>query len=211
MRWPTQRQLLLFLYSTPNMVGATLGLIGIALFLTDVIHNYWLLIILGLYAIGYIATPRNPQLTLQLHQALGTEELRQELDTLVARVRKRLPKEILVQVEEIKTLILEMLPTISDMEQADRNLYLVRQTVLDYLPQALEHYLSLPPAYANLHPIQDGKTARLLLEEQLTLLRDQMQQIQRDLHQRDADALVAHTRFLQETIGQSQGFEFVPK
>lgn len=209
MRLPTQRELILFLYSTPNMVGSSLGLAGIALFLTGVIHKNWLLIVLSLYATGVMATPRYRYIELQLHNELNREELQQELEALLTNIRDRVPTEIFVQVEEIKTVIIEMLSSINDIEGTDHNLHLIRQTVLDYLPQALEYYLNLPPAFANLHPLNEGKTARVLLEEQLALLNQQMQQIQRELHSHDAAALVTHLHVLQDIFGTAPFFEFV--
>jgi hypothetical protein len=52
----------------------------------------------------------------------------------------------------------------------------VRQTALEFLPEALQHFLKLPPAFANVHPLKDGKTAKTLLLEQLDLLATTMEQ-----------------------------------
>ena len=44
----------------------------------------------------------------------------------------------------------------------------VEQTIRGYLPNTLERYLRLPPVYARMHPVKDGKTAEVLLVEHLT-------------------------------------------
>lgn len=58
--------------------------------------------------------------------------------------------------------------------------------------------MNLPSAYANLHPVKNGKTARQLLSEQLDLLDHSMQQIVEDIHRNDTQKLVVHGRFLEE-------------
>jgi len=45
-----KQRILLFLYSTPNIVGSLLGILGLALFFFGVIGRFWLLIVVGLYA-----------------------------------------------------------------------------------------------------------------------------------------------------------------
>ena len=43
-----KRSLLLFLYSTPNIVGCLLGVFGLLSFFAGIIKAYWLFIVLGL-------------------------------------------------------------------------------------------------------------------------------------------------------------------
>ena len=68
--------------------------------------------------------------------------------------------------------------------------------MFEYLPTALQNYLSLPPAFANLHPVRDGKTARQLLNEQLDILDPEMKEIVVDISANDTQKLLAHGRFL---------------
>lgn len=187
----------LYLYGTPNIVGAALGILGLMLFFTGIIGQFWWLIVPGLYAIGVVVTPSSQQIDLALRHQLTIEELQVELEELVRKIRHRVPADILQKVEQIKHSIITILPYIVDVNSADYNIHVIRQTVLDYLPETLQHYIALPPAFANLHPVRSGKTARQLLLEQLDLLDKQMQEVAVDLAKNDTQKLLAHGRFLE--------------
>jgi len=91
------RCLLLFLYGAPNIVGCVLGLMGLGLYFAGIIHDYWLLIVVGLYAGGWLATPRPADQELRLSHELDAEALRASLDELLASIRHRVPADILAR------------------------------------------------------------------------------------------------------------------
>jgi hypothetical protein len=198
-----QQRTLLFLYSSGNIAGSALGILGLMLyFVVSVLlggSGLLLLIVPALYAIGWLAVQMlgSPAAELRLRQQLTVGEIRDQLETLVRSIRKRVPKEILVKVESIKDSILQILPNIVDITSADRDIYTIRQTALDYLPETLENYLKLPPAFRNLHPVRDGKTAKVLLLEQLEILDREMREIVQDFYRNDSQRLMAHGRFLE--------------
>lgn len=193
-----RQQLLLFLYGTPNIIGSALGILGLILFFAGIIQNYWFFIVVGLYAIGLLVTPRNPTYDLHLRNQFSVEEVRAELDKLFRSIQGKVPQDILDKVSSIKASIGSILPQIVDVNQGDYNIYVIRQTALEYLPEALQNYLNLPPAYANLHPIKNGKTARQLLADQLDLLDQKMKEVVDDFHRNDTQQLIIHGRFLEE-------------
>ncbi|CAN5442630.1 hypothetical protein BH10CHL1_BH10CHL1_10660 [soil metagenome] len=193
-----QQQILLYLYSTPNIVGSALGLLGLLLYFTGIINAYWFLIVLGLYLVGVVVTPRNPVYDLHLRNQLSVEAVQTELENLVRSIQNKVPKDILDKVISIKASIVSILPTIVDVNSGDYNIYVIRQTALEYLPGALQNYLNLPPAYATLHPIRNGKTAQQLLSDQLDLLDQKMKEVVDDLHRNDTQKLLVHGRFLEE-------------
>jgi hypothetical protein len=200
----TRRQrLLVYLYSTPNIIGSLLGLVGLALFFLGVIDKFWILIVLGLYGIGVLATPKSSTYELRLRNELTVDEIRVELEGLVNKIRRKVPKDIFTRVESIKNSILEILPRIGDLNSSDYTVYTIRQTALEYLPETLENYLNLPRAYVSLHPIKDGKTANQLLVDQLDLLDREMKEIVQDYYRNDTERLMAHGRFLKEKFGTS--------
>lgn len=201
MRKPSS--LLLFLYSNANIVGSLLGLLGLGLYFLGVIHQFWLPIIIGLYLIGVLATPKNPTVELQLRNQLSADDIRAGLEELVRKVQGKLPQEVLARVNSIKNSILEVLPQMMALGGGEYNIYLIQQTALDYLPSALESYLNLPKAYANLQPVKDGKTAKQLLVEQLDLLDGEMKQVVQEVYQNDTQKLIAHGRFLQDKFQKS--------
>jgi len=190
--------LLLFLYSNPNIVGSTLGILGLLLFFSGVIERFWFFIVLGLYGIGVLATPQSPTYELRLQSQLTADEIRQELENLVRSIRKVASKDILAKVESIKDAILEILPKIVDLSSSDYDIYTIRQTALEYLPETLENYLNLPPAFRKLHPVKAGKTPKQLLLEQLDLLDQEMEEIVQDFYRNDTQRLTAHGRFLEQ-------------
>jgi hypothetical protein len=199
----SRRRFLLFIYSTPNIVGALLGLFGLVLFFTGVIGRFWILIVIGLYFIGVLATPKSEVYNLKIQNQLSAEEIRDELENLMRKIRGKAPKEILAKVEGIKDSILQVLPQLVDLSSSDRDIYVIRQTALEYLPETLQNYLNLPRAYANVHPIKDGKTARQLLGEQLDILDREMKEIVEDIYKSDSQRLMAHGRFLEDKFGKS--------
>jgi hypothetical protein len=146
----------------------------------------------------------SPAAKLRLRQQLTADEIREHLEALVRSIRKQVSKEVLAKVETITNSILEILPNIVDITSADHDIYTIRQTALDYLPETLENYLSLPPAFRNLHPIKDGKTATQLLLEQLEILDREMKEIVEDFYRNDSQRLMAHGRFLEAKFRKAE-------
>ena len=200
----TRQRLLLYLYSNGNILGSILGLVGLGLYFIGIIHDFWLLIVAGLYGIGVLAAPRNQDQELRLLHQLDADELRQELEELVKTIRRKVSKEIYERVFSIKNTIIEILPYLQRLDESNYNLYTIRQTALEYLPETLENYLKLPPAYANLHVIKDGKTAQKLLVDQLDLLDQEMKSIAQEFYRNNTEQLVAHGRFLEEKFERSE-------
>jgi hypothetical protein len=199
----TQQRFLLYLYSNGNILGSILGLVGLGLYFTGIIHDFWLLIVIGLYGIGVLAAPRNETQELRLRHQLDSEELRGELEELVHAIRRRVPKEVYERVVSIKNTIVEILPFLQRLDESNYNLYTIRQTALEYLPETLENYLKLPRAYASMHVIKEGKTAQKLLVEQLDLLDEEMKSIAQEFYRNNTEELVAHGRFLEEKFERS--------
>ena len=76
-------------------------------------------------------------------------------------------------------------------------------TATDYLPEAIGGYLRLPRQWADSRPIEAGKTSLMLLIDQLDLLSATMDRIFDAVVRVDADALIAHGRFLQDKFGHA--------
>ncbi len=199
----TKRRILLFLYSNGNIVGSLLGLLGLGLFFGGIIRDFWFFIVLGMYGIGVLATPRSPTYELRFRNQATADEIRAELNNLVKTIKNKVPADILVKVEHIRDSVLDILPYIVDFNSSDHHIFIIRQTVLDYLPEALQNYLNLPRAFATLHPVKDGKTAKQILTEQLDLLDHQLQQVAADLSSNNAQALLIHGRFLEDKFSNA--------
>ena len=79
--------------------------------------------------------------------------------------------------------------------------HLVQSTLDDYLPGAVEAYLSLPPGSAAWPVTPEGRTGLRLLEDQLDLLERNLDEIMGHAWQQGAQRLLAHERFLEQRIG----------
>lgn len=201
----SSRRFWLFVYGTPNILGSALALLGLGLFFAGVIKRFWPLIVIGLYLCGHLLAPRQRGLGLQVAQALDEAEMRQALDRLLRAIRSKVPPEVLERVRRIRDVICDILPRLQEVEGGDYQVHVIRQTATDYLPELLETYVRLPPAFARLHPVRKGKTARDLLNEQLGLIEDQLQTILADIHHRDTQALLSHGEFLKQKFQAGTG------
>jgi hypothetical protein len=190
-----------YLYSTKNLVGSVLALVGLVLFFTRVVGGLWPVIVIGLYLIGVLVTPGTA--TVDLRSGFDPDDVRKALDHEVHVVSGRVPPEVLAKVQSIQQIILGILPRSGALPPGSPELFVVERTATEYLPTALESYLNLPRAYATLHPVQDGKTAKQVLMDQLTLLESKMSEVADDVHRNDTDRLLANGRFLEERFGRS--------
>jgi hypothetical protein len=200
-------RILRWFYGLPNIVGTVLALVGLALFLGGVI-NGWLvpLIVLGLYALGAVVTPRPRAIGGGLTGSGGELDSRQiesELKRIVSQAEQRLPNELAAKVAAIQGTILDLLPRINASSIDRRDLFALERTVAEYLPQTLNNYLTLPRVYADSHAVAGGKTPRKLLAGQLDLIEEKMQAISEAVAKDDVDKLLAQGRFLEERFGKN--------
>jgi hypothetical protein len=191
------RSILLYLYSTRNLIGCLWGVIGLAAFFT-IKQSVWLYLVPGLYACGYFVSPKNQ--VLENNWSSGSElsgrDLKIQLEALIKKISKRVSPPELEKVVNIKDNVLMLLPRLEEMNAGDYDLHVVKQTVVDYLPQMLTTYLELPPAFARMHKMRNGKTAQEVLIEQLSILDDEINQIVISANSKDAEALIAQGEFL---------------
>lgn len=198
-----RRKWLLFLYSTPNIVGCTLGLLALLALFAGLIKSFWPVIVAGLYAIGYVATPRASVESLSGAAVVSAPDIKRQLADLLAKIRKKVSSPVYDKVKSINDSIVALLPHLSKMDRTDNSLHVVRQTATDYLPHMLENYLSLPPAFARFHPVRGDRTAREYLLEQLDILDAEMREILNKVLTDDTEALIAHGRFLKDKFAKS--------
>jgi hypothetical protein len=129
--------------------------------------------------------------------------LTREMHNLVRWARAELPHDIVDEVEGIEATLLTILPRVPRLSGGDADTYTVRQTVRDYLPEALAPYRALPRDFAQQQPIQAGKTAHEHLLRQLEVLHQGLQRIAERLPEEDAQRLLVHGRFLESKFRES--------
>ncbi|HET7476513.1 MAG TPA: hypothetical protein VFJ97_10905 [Dermatophilaceae bacterium] len=111
------------------------------------------------------------------------------------------PQPVTSRVKRVTNIVRQTLPRLQNLGAGSPQAYSVMATATDYLPEALGGYLRLPRQWADSRPVENGKTSLLLLVDQLDLLSSTMDKIFDAVVRVDADALVAHGRFLQEKFG----------
>ena len=204
---------LLFLYSTPNLVGCLSGFAGLVYFFLPMIFKSLgksglleLFIIFGMYGLGYLLTPNTQALENNhriLERDLSAKELEKILNSLFKKIRSRVQFPVLERVERIIDNIILLLPQLDEMKAEHYNLHVIKQTVTEYLPDMLASYLELPPAFAKMHKVRNNKTSQQILIEQLDILDIQIAKIVVDINSKDAEALIAHGQFLKDKFANN--------
>lgn len=113
------------------------------------------------------------------------------------------PPVVTSRVVRIARTIHQTLPRLHELGLGSEEGYSVVATATDYLPEAISGYLRLPRDWADTRPIEGQKTALMVLTEQLELLGLTMDKILDAANRADAQALIAHGRFLEAKFGHS--------
>jgi len=109
-----------------------------------------------------------------------------------------LPWPVVARVQRVAAKLRDIVPRLDTAGLASVDQYSLIATATSYLPEALGGYTRLPRDWANSRPISGGKTALLILIDQLDLLGQTVDKMYDAVLQKDANALIAHGRFLQE-------------
>jgi hypothetical protein len=200
---------LLYLYSNKNIAGCVLALAAVTAYLTGVVHDFWWEIVAGSYGAGALLTPAQRGLDQgTIEASMSPEEVSASMTRLVARIERSVPADVFGLVQSIVAQIRGILPMLAAKaaQIPTEDSFTIRQTALHYLPETLDAYLRLPAAFRNLQPLQDGKTAKALLVEQLTVLDAKMRDITQNLLANDAQALVANGAFLRDRFATASSF-----
>lgn len=113
------------------------------------------------------------------------------------------PPVVISRVVRIARTIHQTLPRLRNLGLGSQESFSVVATATDYLPEAVGGYLRLPREWADTRPIDGNKTSLMVLIEQLELLAVTMDKIFDAANRADAQALIAHGRFLDAKFGHS--------
>jgi len=113
------------------------------------------------------------------------------------------PGPVASRVSRVSRTVRETIPRLPNLGAGSLQAYNVMATATDYLPEAVGGYLRLPRQFADSRPVDRGKTSLMILIEQLDLLAATMDKVFDAVCRADADALVAHGRFLAEKFGSA--------
>lgn len=132
------------------------------------------------------------------------EDVLAALNNVNAMLREgNAPPVVVSRVVRIARTIHQTLPRLRQLGLGSREGYSVVATATDYLPEAVGAYLRLPREWADTRPVDGSKTSLMLLIEQLELLAVTMDKIFDAANRADAQALVAHGRFLEAKFGHA--------
>ena len=194
--------LLLYLYSSRNIAGCLLALLGLGAYFGGLINQWWFPICLGLYAAGVLMVPGRELMEVESYRRFDSQRLADSVEQLISQTRHKLPAEALHILQSIPQVLQVLAPRLSGLGNSPMlppdQVQTVIGAVTRDLPQTVAGYLRLPPAFANLHPLERGKTAKDLLNEQLQLLKNQLDKIAEAAFRDDADALVTNGQYLKE-------------
>lgn len=190
--------LMRYFFSTSNVCGSTAALVVLLLYLFGVIDHGWILLTLGAYIAGALpfafkAPPAH------MPEGLSTTE---SLEWLRVYVMPKLPTQAKTTLGDIIGCVDGLMPRLKKMEQDGlveaSSRAMLKHTVTRLLPDAVEGYLRLPPAYANIKMLDGGKTAQELLSEQLNLLQKHVHSLEENIVSSDVNSMLANGRFLQD-------------
>ncbi len=111
------------------------------------------------------------------------------------------PSPVTARVERVTATVRDTIPRLDALGAGSDQAYAVMATATDYLPEAVGGYLRLPRRFADTRPVDGPKTALMVLIDQLDLLGATMDAVFDAVCRDDANALVAHGRFLTEKFG----------
>ncbi|HTP88621.1 MAG TPA: hypothetical protein VMJ34_16820 [Bryobacteraceae bacterium] len=201
----------MFLYSGRNIAGCLLALGGLGLFFGGVIHAWWWAIVAGLYGAGVLGWPHSDLAEKAEQAELTSEELAQQLQKLLDRLARGLPKEALEVLRNIQATLGELLPRLDELRDrgtiSGKDCFTVTETVRRYLPDTLGAYLRLPRLYAQVQTLKDGRTASQTLVEQLHVLDTSLKDVAKSAFAGDAEALVTNGQFLQSKFSEKLAFK----
>ena len=131
-------------------------------------------------------------------------DLLASLDRVEAMVAAgAVPAPVASRVRRVDQVVRDTIPRLPSLGAGSPQAYSVMATATDYLPEAVGGYLRLPRQFADSRPVDRGKSSLMVLIDQLDLLAATMDKVFDAVCRADADALVAHGRFLAEKFGSA--------
>lgn len=140
------------------------------------------------------------------HTVPTADDILQALNKTADMVhRANLSGVVIARVDRVSKAVRDVMPLLEREGLGSQDSYAIMATATDYLPEALGAYLRLPREWADSRPVDRGRTALMLLIDQLDLLTATMDKILDAVARADATALVAHGRFLNARFGGQAG------
>jgi hypothetical protein len=129
------------------------------------------------------------------------DEILTSLDQLQAAAAGKVPDMVIARVDRVASVVRDTVPRLATLGPGSLTAHDVLRTATSYMPEAVAAYMRLPRSFADHRPVSNGKTSLTVLCDQLDLLGSKMDDVFDAVCRADADALIAHGRFLAEKFG----------
>jgi hypothetical protein len=129
------------------------------------------------------------------------DEILTSLDRLQIVLAGKVPDLVAARIDRIANVVRETVPRLGNLGPGSLTAHDMLRTATSYLPEAIASYLRLPRSFADNRPVSNGKTSLSVLCDQLDLLASKMDDVFDAVCRADADALIAHGRFLADKFG----------
>jgi len=201
-----------FLFSTKNMIGCGLASLVIILAFIGIVKAFWLPIALMSYVFGYVAGPAEKEIKFfhfkgeNLSDYIGFVAKMQKTVTESEKLPSE-AKNIFGNISKNATELLTFLQQDDKTYSLNEDLINLTSIFDSYLPKLINQYERLPSTYANDVKASNGKTAKSMLIEQLSILEKKVQEISYGMYENDVTALRANGHFLKEKFARTNLFE----
>jgi hypothetical protein len=144
---------------------------------------------------------REPEIVLP--RVPTTDELLAAVEEIPAQIDGAVPPMVRSRTDRIVRTLRDTIPRLDQLGAGNRDVHAVKATVTSYLPEILGRYLRLPRTYADTRPVEGGRTTLMHVVDQLDLLSARLDDIFEAACRADAEAVIAHGKFLADKFGQS--------
>jgi hypothetical protein len=184
--------------------GVTLAGVAAAGVLGAVPATVGIVLAAPVYALGHLAVHayrRRHAAPMPAPAADPDAETLAALDALITETKGNVPDAVEARIERVANTVRQTIPRLDQLGAGSAQAHAVVRTATSYMPEAVAAYLRLPRDFADRRAVQGGKTSLSVLCDQLDLLGSKMDEIFDAACRADADALIAHGRFLAEKFG----------
>ncbi|AEH09089.1 hypothetical protein FsymDg_1633 [Candidatus Protofrankia datiscae] len=198
-----REKVLAWLGSLKNIAGCTAAIGGLGLTVTGVVGlPEWPFVVAALYAVGALVAPASRPAA-PAGARLRVAELRRAVDAQLLALAAHAPAEVTAAAARVVDALREVLDRPHLLRAGSPETFVIVRTIDDYLPTALEVYLGLPPRYAETHRLDDGRTPRQVVVDQMKLLERGVRDVTEAAAAGDAARLLSHGRFLADRFGST--------
>jgi hypothetical protein len=201
-----------FLFSNKNILGCALTSIVLVLALIGIMKSFWLPIAVMAYIFGYVAGPADKKIKFYHYEGQSLNDyigfINKMKNTVMAS--EKVPqeaKEILHSISQNATELITFVQEANKNTSFNEDIINFTSIFDSYLPNIINQYSKLPSKYANEIKSSNGKTAKQMLIEQLTVLDQKVKEIAYGMYEDDVTALRANGNFLKEKFGKTNLFE----